>query len=66
MTIYINMKTPQGIETIDEFTRGSDDAPANYREFRKYVNKMLHTYSSCYPYHIYKSSRSTKDWRESR
>ena len=60
-TIYLNMKTPQGIETIDEFTRGGR-LPNDPREFRQYVRKMVAEYhSSGMP--VYISGRSTKDWK---
>ena len=58
MTIYLNMKTNQGIETVDEFTRTTE----SIREFRKYVNKMLTEYRVD-GMAVYKSQRSTKDWK---
>lgn len=58
MTIYLNMKTNQGIETVDEFTRTTE----SLREFRKYVNKMLTEYRVA-GMDVYKSQRSTKDWK---
>lgn len=58
MTIYLNMKTNQGIETVDEFTRTTE----SIREFRKYVNKMLTEYRVA-GMAVYKSQRSTKDWK---
>lgn len=60
-TVYFNMRTAQGVETIDEFTRGQD-SPAEPREFRAYIKVMLREYHlSGQP--VYVSSRSTKDWK---
>jgi hypothetical protein len=61
MTIYLNMKTAQGIETVDQFTRG-EDAPQDFKEFRKYVNRIIHEYHLS-GMNVYKSSRSTREWR---
>ena len=61
-TIYFNMRTNYGIETVDEFTQG-ENAPQNWREFRKYINEMLRNYIQSGMY-VYTSQRSTKEWRE--
>ena len=61
-TIYLNLKSQYGIETVDQFTQG-EDAPQNYKEFRKYVNEMVRNYREN-GMNVYKSQRSTKDWRE--
>jgi len=58
-TVYLNMKTSQGVETVDEFTKEENQTS---KEFRLYVNQM------CKEYHIagmgvYKSQRSTNDWK---
>lgn len=37
MTIYLNLRTSQGVETVDQFTRG-EDAPQNPKEFKAYIN----------------------------
>lgn len=58
-TIYLNMKTPAGIETVDEFTREENQSP---KEFRKYVNTMIQEYNLCNMY-VYKSIRSTREWK---
>jgi hypothetical protein len=60
-TIYLNMKTNQGVETVDEFTQG-EDAPQTPREFRKYVNSMVSEYRTS-GMNVYKSSRSTNEWK---
>lgn len=61
-TVYINMKTPQGVETVDEFTRGSDDAPAGVREFWQYVRSMIAEYRLA-GMAVYRSGRPCKDWQ---
>jgi len=57
-TRYINLKNGREIETIDEF-------PANTREERKEVQKMLKEYRTAYGNFgiLYTSQRSTKDWK---
>ena len=59
ITIYLNMKTPEGVETVDEFTREENQSP---KDFRKYVNDMQREYNIA-GINTYKSSRSTKAWR---
>ena len=57
-TIYLNMRTAQGVETVDEFTREIGQSPI---DFRKYVNQMAQQYRiSGMP--VYKSGRCTRDW----
>jgi hypothetical protein len=58
MTIYLNMKTSQGVETVDEFTREAEQSP---KEFRTYVSKMVSEYHLA-GMNVYRSSRPTKDW----
>lgn len=60
-TIYLNMKTSQGIETVDEFTREPGQDP---RDFRKYVSKMVQEYRLA-GMAVYRSSRCTKEWKKS-
>lgn len=59
-TIYLNMRTSQGVETVDEFTQEPNQ---NWREFRKYVRQMVNEYKMA-GMNVYRSSRCTKDWRE--
>ena len=59
---YLNLKTSEGIETVDEFTQG-EDAPENYREFRKYVNSMVKEYQIA-GMNVYKSQRCKNDWKQ--
>jgi len=61
MTTYLNLKTSQGTETVDEFTRGKD-SPENPKEYRKYINQMVNEYHLS-GMNVYKSSRCTKEWR---
>lgn len=58
MAIYLNMKTSQGVETIDEFTRPAEQS---IKEFRQYVNKMIGEYRLA-GMNVYRSNRCTKDW----
>lgn len=57
--IYLNMRSSQGVETVDEFTRETEQSP---KDFRKYVNEMVREYQIAGT-NVYKSSRSTKDWQ---
>jgi hypothetical protein len=59
-TIYLNMKSQYGTETVDEFSREENQSP---KEFRLYVNEMAKEYRMA-GMDVYKSSRCTKDWRE--
>lgn len=58
-TIYLNMRSSYGVETVDEFTRELNQSP---KEFRIYVNSMVREYHLS-GMNVYKSSRSTKDWK---
>ena len=60
-TIYLNMRTVYGVETVDQFTQG-EDAPQEPKEFRKYVNEMVKNYREN-NMQVYKSQRATKDWK---
>lgn len=59
-TVYLNMKTSQGVETVDEFTRELGQDP---KEFRKYVNQMIKEYNIA-GMNVYKSTRCTNDWKQ--
>jgi len=59
-TIYLNMRTSSGVETVDEF---SPEQGQNPKDFKKYVREMVAEYHlSGQP--VYTSSRCTKDWRD--
>lgn len=36
--VYLNFRSSQGVETVDEFTRDEGQDP---KEFRQYVNQMV-------------------------
>jgi len=61
MTVYLNIKYNNSVETVDEFTQG-ENAPSDLREFRAYTNVMLREYHKV-GMQVYKSKRCTKDWR---
>jgi len=60
-TIYLNVRTSEGIETVDQFTQG-EDSPKEYREFKKYVNDMIGNYHMT-GQNVYKSQRCTNYWK---
>lgn len=59
-TIFLNIRTSQGVETVDEFTREEGQSP---KEFRLYVNQMVKEYQIA-GMNVYKSSRCTNDWKQ--
>lgn len=58
-TIYLNLKSSTGVETVDEFTQEPNQT---WREFRKYVSNMVSEYQLA-GMNVYRSSRCTKDWK---
>lgn len=58
-TIYLNMRTSQGVETVDEFTKEENQSS---KEFRLYTNEMRKEYQIA-GMNVYKSSRCTNDWK---
>lgn len=58
-TIYLNIKTLQGVETVDEFTQEQNQT---YKEFRIYINLMVTEYKIA-GMQVYKSSRCTNEWK---
>ena len=58
-TIFLNLRTSQGVETVDEFTRELGQSP---KEFRAYVSKMVGEYHLS-GMSVYRSSRCTRDWK---
>lgn len=58
-TTYLNMRTSQGVETVDEFTKETTQSP---KEFRQYVNSMVKEYQIA-GMNVYRSSRCTNDWK---
>ena len=63
MTIYLNTKQYGEVETVDQFTMGSENAPGNYRDFKKYVNEMVSNYNLS-GQNVYTSKRCTNDWKQ--
>lgn len=59
-TIFFNMRTSQGVETVDEFT--PENGQSN-KDFRKYINDMQREYSIA-GMNVYKSSRCTDEWKQ--
>jgi len=49
---YINMKTPDGVETVDEFPTRS--------EARKMLKEYNQAFNGAY---LYTSQRATKEWK---
>lgn len=58
--IYLNMRSPYGVETVDEFQREDGQDP---KGFRQYVRDMVREYHTT-GQPVYKSSRSTKEWAQ--
>lgn len=58
-TIYLNMKTAEGIETVDEFTIEEGQKRS---EFNAYVRKMIGEYHLS-GMSVYSSIRCTKEWK---
>ena len=58
-TIYLNMKSSQGVETVDEFSQEQGQSP---KEFYAYVRQMKGEYNLAGMV-VYSSSRCTKDWK---
>lgn len=56
--VYLNLRTSQGVETVDEFIR---EKGQSLIEFRKYVTQMVKEYHIA-GMNVYRSSRCTKDW----
>jgi len=60
MTIYLNLKGPQGRETVEELTR---EAGQTYKEFMRYVREMVREYQIA-GMNVYRSSRCCANWRD--
>ncbi len=58
MTTYLNMKTPHGVEKVDEFTK---EPTQSYKDFKAYISKMVNEYHLA-GMNVYRSSRCTKEW----
>lgn len=63
MTVYLNIKTNEGVETIDELSQKDFNS---YKEFTQELKRLKNEYRIASDYYsgIYSSNRSTKDWRQ--
>lgn len=61
MKMYLNMKTKQGVETVDEFNK--DEHQMTFREFLAYVRIMRDEYRLA-GMDVYISQRCTRDWKD--
>lgn len=60
---YFNIKTNNGIETIDSVDRNDY---RNFNEYKKAVNALLKEYRTDYKrhgIHVYISQKCTNDWK---
>lgn len=62
-TIYFNIKTSEGVETIDELSQKDFKS---YKEFRKEKNRLLKEYRTASSFYagLYTSQRSTNHWKQ--
>jgi len=58
-TIYFNMKSSYGVETVDQISR--EDWP-DYKEFKKELRSMLENYHLA-GMSVYTSQICTNDWK---
>lgn len=58
-TIYFNLKSNYGVETVDELCSSDFDT---YKEFRAEVRRLLSEYHLA-GMNVYTSQRATKEWR---
>lgn len=58
-TIFLNMKTAYGIETVDQF---SPEQNQSNKDFSKYVRQMKQEYYMA-GMPVYSSQRPTNDWK---
>lgn len=62
MTTYLNIRTSEGVETVDEIS--SNNYPS-HKEFRKARMELIKEYRVAHSYYsgIYTSKRCTRDWQ---
>ena len=58
--VYFNMKTPYGVETVDELDRKNF---ASFREFRAEARRLVSEYHLA-GMNVYRSQRCTKEWKD--
>ena len=56
--IYLNMRTQQGTETIDQLDRKDF---ATIKEYKRELKSMVDNYRAC-NMPVYKSQRACKEW----
>jgi len=56
--IYLNMRTQQGTETIDQIDRKDF---ATFKEYKRELKSMIDNYRAC-NMQVYKSQRACKEW----
>jgi len=56
--IYLNMKTNQGTETVDQIDCKDF---ATFKEYKRELKSMIDNYHMC-NMAVYKSQRACKDW----
>jgi len=59
-TVYLNVRTVYGVETVDEFTQ---EPKQPLKEFNIYVRKMIAEYHLS-GQNVYSSTRPTKEWKD--
>lgn len=60
MTVYINCRTAEGVETFDEVTR--EDFQTG-KEYKAEINNIINSYRLL-GYAVYTSRKCTKYWKE--
>jgi hypothetical protein len=60
--IYLNIKTSEGVETIDQLERNDFNT---YKEFLTELKRLKNEYRTASNFYavIYTSQRSTNDWK---
>ena len=59
MKIFLNIKTSQGRETVDQFDKQEGQSS---KEYRAYVRKMIEEYRLA-GVNVYRSSRCCDNWK---
>ena len=57
--IYLNMKTSHGTETVDELNRNDFNT---FKEYKQELKRLINEYRIA-GFNIYKSQRSSNEWR---
>jgi len=60
MTKYLNLKTPYGVETVDQLDRADFNSHKEYRAELIRLRREYHIAGMG----VYASSRATREWRE--